>query len=107
MQARDQRRIIETRFQLLGVSRDMRAQLLSHGRTSGVQQRQYEHHDFLAQKAEALALLESHLFGLFKSAAGVKRTRMTVFALPTRQNSVAHSVGKRPRKANGLAYCES
>ena len=107
MQARDLRRSIETRLQSLGVSRDIRAQLLSHGRTSGVQQRHYEHHDFLAEKAASLALLESHLFGLFNSARGAERTKKTVFAPPTRQNSVAHSVARRPRKRNGLAPCES
>ncbi|MDP1902045.1 MAG: hypothetical protein Q8K96_16585 [Rubrivivax sp.] len=107
MQARDLRRSIETRLQSLGVSRDIRAQLLSHGRTSGVQQRHYERHDFLAEKAEALALLESHLFGLFDSAPSARKTIPTVSAPPTRQNSVAHSVAKRPKKANGLAPCES
>jgi ssDNA-binding Zn-finger/Zn-ribbon topoisomerase 1 len=33
---------VETRLQALGVSREVRAQLLSHNRTSGVQQKHYE-----------------------------------------------------------------
>ena len=44
-QGRDIRRRIETRLQVLGVSREVRALLLSHGRTSGVQQKHYERHD--------------------------------------------------------------
>jgi integrase len=60
-QGRDIRRSIETRLQALGVSREVRAQLLSHGRTSGVQQKHYERHDYLNEKAEALRKLEAHL----------------------------------------------
>ncbi len=60
-QGRDIRRSIETRLQSLGVSREIRAQLLSHGRTSGVQQKHYERHDYLKEKAEALNSLEAHL----------------------------------------------
>ena len=85
MQARDLRRGIETRLQSLGVSRDTRAQLLSHGRTSGVQQRHYERQNFLADKAEALALLESHRFGLFDSARAPERqNRRSSPCLPAR-----------------------
>lgn len=109
MQARDLRRSIETRLQALGVARDVRAQLMSHGRTSGVQQRHYERHDFLAEKAIALALLEVHILRLVdttrrakkKTSDGASRGRST------NRNSVAHSVAKRPRKRNGLAPCES
>ena len=60
-QGRDIRRSIETRLQALGISREVRAQLLSHGRTSGVQQRHYERHDYLKEKREALIALEEHL----------------------------------------------
>lgn len=65
-QGRDIRRSIETRLQALGVSREVRAQLLSHGRTGGVQQKHYERHDYLAEKAEALHKLEHHLGGIWK-----------------------------------------
>ena len=64
-QGRDIRRSVETRLQALGVSREIRAQLLSHGRTSGVQQKHYERHDYIAEKRAALALLEEHLFDVF------------------------------------------
>lgn len=60
----DIRRTVETRLQALGVSRDVRAQLLSHGRSSGVQARHYERYDFLREKTEALALWEQHLVSI-------------------------------------------
>lgn len=66
-QGRDIRRSVETRLQALGVSREVRAQLLSHGRTSGVQQKHYERHDYLPEKAMALAELERHLFSVIDS----------------------------------------
>jgi len=78
MQARDLRRSIETRLQTLGVPREVRAQLMSHGRIGGVQQRHYERHDFLSEKSAALALLEEHLLGLFeedKKASGARRVK--------------------------------
>lgn len=63
----DLRRTVETRLQALGVSRDVRAQLLSHGRSSGVQARHYERHDFLDEKRSALLLWESHLKKLLRN----------------------------------------
>jgi integrase len=69
-QGRDIRRSIETRLQALGVSREVRAQLLSHGRTSGVQQKHYERHDYIREKGEALNVLEAHLVAVI---AGRKR----------------------------------
>lgn len=66
-QGRDIRRSVETRLQALGVSREVRAQLLSHGRTSGVQQKHYERHDYLPEKTIALADLERHLFSVIDS----------------------------------------
>ena len=100
MQGRDLRRSIETRLQALGVEREVRAQLLSHGRTSGVQQRHYERHDYLAEKAEALSLLESHIFELLinpdpKTARGTAAQAKHTAAKA--KNSVANSVAK-PRK---------
>jgi integrase len=50
----DIRRTVETRLQGLGVSREMRGALLSHG-NGGVQARHYEHGDLLPQKAAVLA----------------------------------------------------
>jgi len=49
----DIRRTVETQLQALGVSRDLRGALLSHGNT-GVQARHYEQADLLKQKLAAL-----------------------------------------------------
>lgn len=57
----DIRRTVETRLQALGVSREVRAQLLSHGRSSGVQARHYERYDYIREKRGALQLWESYL----------------------------------------------
>ena len=65
----DLRRTVETRLQALGVSRDVRAQLLSHGRSSGVQARHYERHNFLDEKRAALSLWEGHLNKLMRAGA--------------------------------------
>jgi integrase len=79
-QGRDIRRSIETRLQALGVSREVRAQVLSHGRSGGVQQKHYERYDYLREKAEALALLDRHLAMVFenvkpRSIPGSRATR--------------------------------
>jgi len=50
---RDIRRTVETMLAGLGVSRDIRAQLLSHG-ISGVQAQHYDRHDYLKEKHGAL-----------------------------------------------------
>jgi integrase len=59
--AADLRRTAETRLAALGVSKDHRAQLLSHGRTQGVQEKHYDRHDYLPEKAAALSKWEQHL----------------------------------------------
>jgi integrase len=59
--ASDVRRSAETKLQGLGVSRDERGQLLSHGRTGGVQAKHYERHQYLNEKASALEKWEAHL----------------------------------------------
>ncbi|HUG77907.1 MAG TPA: integrase, partial [Burkholderiales bacterium] len=51
---RDIRRTVETTLQKLGVDREVRAHLLSHGRTKGVQGQHYERYDFLPEKRQAL-----------------------------------------------------
>jgi integrase len=48
-QLRDLRRTCETMLAAMGVSRDVRAQLLSHG-LSGVQHVHYDRHDYAAEK---------------------------------------------------------
>ena len=50
---RDMRRTAETHLAALGVSRDVRAQLQSHG-LGGVQARHYDRHDYQAEKLAAL-----------------------------------------------------
>ena len=58
---RDLRRTVETMLQKLGVDREVRAHLLSHGRSQGVQGVHYERYDFLDEKRRALRKWASHL----------------------------------------------
>src|SRR5262249_46497843 len=51
-QLRDIRRTCETRLAALGVSRDIRAQIQSHG-LGGVQARHYDRHDSMPEKSAA------------------------------------------------------
>lgn len=62
--AGDARRSVETRMAAMGISKDHRAQVLSHGLVRGVQERHYDRHDYLPEKAAALALWERHLDAL-------------------------------------------
>ncbi len=57
---RDIRRTVETMLAGLGISRDIRAQLLSHG-LSGVQNQHYDRHQYMDEKREALIAWEQHL----------------------------------------------
>jgi len=59
-QLRDIRRTCETMLAGLGISRDTRAQLLSHG-LSGVQQQHYDRHDYGDEKRATLAAWEARL----------------------------------------------
>jgi integrase len=58
---RDLRRTSETMLQRLGVDKEVRAHLLSHGRSSGVQGKHYERYDFLPEKRAALEKWADHL----------------------------------------------
>jgi integrase len=49
----DVRRACETVLSKMGVSKDMKAQLLSHG-MSGVQDKHYDRHDYMDEKRRAL-----------------------------------------------------
>jgi hypothetical protein len=60
-QQRDLRRTAETMLQKLGIDKEVRAHLLSHGRTQGVQGKHYERYDFLKEKREALEKWARHL----------------------------------------------
>jgi integrase len=57
---RDVRRTVETQLAALGISRDVRAQLLSHG-ISGVQATHYDRHSYADEKRAALTAWESRL----------------------------------------------
>jgi len=61
--ARDVRRTCETRLAELGVSKDIRALLLSHG-TTGVQAKHYDRYAYLKEKHEALNRWTEYLDGL-------------------------------------------
>lgn len=52
---RDLRRTAETHMAALGISKDVRAQIQSHG-LGGIQARHYDRHDYLPEKRAALAL---------------------------------------------------
>jgi integrase len=56
----DIRRTCETMLARLGISKDIRAQLLSHG-LGGVQQRHYDRHEYMAEKRAALVAWEAKL----------------------------------------------
>lgn len=59
-QLSDIRRTVETGLASLGVSKDHRAQLQSHG-LSGVQDRHYDKHSYMTEKHDALKLWNAHL----------------------------------------------
>ena len=61
-QLRDVRRSIETLLAAAGISKDVRAQLQSHG-LSGIQDRHYDHHDYLKEKELAIQTLYRILSG--------------------------------------------
>jgi integrase len=74
---RDVRRSCETQLAALGVSRDTRAQLLSHG-ISGVQAAHYDRHSYTDEKRAALVAWEARL----------KDIEAGKFKLPTTSNVV-------------------
>lgn len=57
---RDIRRTVETMLASMGVSRDIRAQLLSHG-ISGVQAQHYDRHEYIKEKHATLLKWERYL----------------------------------------------
>ncbi len=58
---RDLRRTVETRMSKLGVSKDIRAQVLSHGLTRDIQSKHYDRNAYLPEKTAALAKWEQHI----------------------------------------------
>lgn len=59
---RDIRRTIETQMAALGISKDVRAQIQSHG-LGGVQDRHYDRHEYMAEKRSTLEVWAAHLAG--------------------------------------------
>ena len=62
-QLRDVRRTCETELARLGIAKDIRAQILSHG-LAGVQVRHYDRHQYLDEKRQALTTWKAYLDGL-------------------------------------------
>jgi integrase len=69
----DWRRTIETTLASLGVHKDHRAQLQSHG-LSGVQDRHYDMWEYMPEKRKALEILQQHLDGLLEPVAETQLT---------------------------------
>lgn len=63
---RDIRRTVETRMAGLGISKDTRAQVLSHG-LGGVQDKHYDRHSYEKEKRSALTAWENWLTALEKA----------------------------------------
>lgn len=70
----DLRRTVETRLSALGISREVRAQLQSHG-LGGVQTRHYDRHDYLAEKRDALEQLYRLVRGENGSVTSINKGR--------------------------------
>ena len=75
-QLRDLRRTAETMLQKLTIDKEVRAHLLSHGRTRGVQGKHYERYDFLPEKRQALERWAAHLKRII---AGQKEEKIVAF----------------------------
>jgi integrase len=72
--AGDIRRTVETRLAAEGLSKDVRAQLQSHG-LGGVQSRHYDRHDYLAEKREAMEALYRLLLGLSTEVTSIRKRK--------------------------------
>ena len=70
----DLRRTVETRLAGEKVSKDVRAQLQSHG-LGGVQDRNYDRHDYLDEKRDALETLHRLLTRTSAKVAPISRRR--------------------------------
>lgn len=73
---RDIRRTCETMLAGIGISRDTRAQLLSHG-LSGVQAAHYDRHDYANEKRAALIAWEQRLDDISKGVTAAKVVAMS------------------------------
>lgn len=68
LEPRDLRRTAETMLAAMGISKDTRAQLLSHG-LGGVQDRHYDQHDYMSEKRAALTAWAERLNALAEHRA--------------------------------------
>lgn len=68
----DLRRTVETRLAALGIGKDVRGQLQSHG-LGGVQARHYDRHDYAQEKRAALEALHHLLTGTGATVTPIKR----------------------------------
>ncbi|NDE56654.1 MAG: hypothetical protein EB071_07225 [Gammaproteobacteria bacterium] len=59
--AGDLRRTCETMLASLGIPKELRGQLLSHGRSTGVQAKHYDRYAYLPEKKQALDIWADHL----------------------------------------------
>jgi integrase len=75
-QMRDIRRTCETMLAAMGVDREIRAQLLSHG-ISGVQAKHYDRHGYLREKQQTLARWEVRLGRITRGEKEPKVTSLT------------------------------
>lgn len=66
---RDIRRTCETMLSAMGINKETRGHVLSHG-LSGVQATHYDRHDYLKEKRQAITAWEAHLDRLTKGNGG-------------------------------------
>ena len=71
---RDIRRTVETMLEALGISKETRAQLLSHG-ISGVQAAHYDRHEYLDEKRAALVAWENRLMAVIRGVMAPSNVR--------------------------------
>ncbi len=68
----DLRRTAETRMAEIGISKDIRAQIQSHG-LGGVQARHYDMYDYVPEKRKALAQWQAYLQQCEEAATAAPR----------------------------------
>ena len=74
IEARDLRRTAETMLAAMGISKDVRAQLLSHG-LGGVQDRHYDQHEYMTEKRHALEAWAKQLQALVDRKPALSNVR--------------------------------
>lgn len=90
--AGDLRRTVETRLAALGVSKDVRGQIQSHG-LGGVQDKHYDRYEYLDEKRNAL----QRLYDLLEHAVGCEPAK----AVMSREDSHLE-----PKQAHGISSAE-